>query len=242
MSLVPAPEGEVRLVPSVPEAFADVVSATVAAASATGTEGRPSLFLSGGSTAEACYATLAQTGGIAWDDVELFVGDERCVPQDDPRSNFGMIRHTLLERIAPPAAVHPPFAGGDPDEAAAAYQDLLAPLSHFTLVHLGLGPDGHCASLFPRAASLDISDPAHLFVATEDPTGRNPLPRVTLTYPAIARADLVVFTVSGHEKHDAWARVLQGDDLPATHVAATRVVWLVDAEAAGTLGQVVVGS
>ena len=98
------------------------------------------------------------------------------------------------------------------------------------LVHLGLGPDGHTASLFPGSAAL--AERERLVVENEDEL--HPHPRLTFTYPAIARSGLAVFTVAGADKRDAFARVRAGDDLPAAHVEATRVIWLVDPAAAGS--------
>jgi 6-phosphogluconolactonase/glucosamine-6-phosphate isomerase/deaminase len=100
------------------------------------------------------------------------------------------------------------------------------------LIHLGLGPDGHTASLFPGADSLDAG-PGDLVLATEDPTGVNPYPRLTLTLPAINSARLAVFTVDGADKADAVARLRRGDDIPASRVHAGKTVWLVDRAANG---------
>jgi 6-phosphogluconolactonase len=98
------------------------------------------------------------------------------------------------------------------------------------LIHLGLGPDGHTASLFPNAPTLD-ADPGVLVLATEDPNGRNPHPRLTLTLPAINSARLAVFTVAGASKAEAVGRLSRGEDLPAARVHAGRTVWLVDGPA-----------
>jgi 6-phosphogluconolactonase len=109
---------------------------------------------------------------------------------------------------------------------------VIAAHPHLDLVHLGLGPDGHTASLFPGSAAL--SAPAGQLVAHNvDPSGRNHHERVTLTFAGIARARLVVFTVAGAEKHEALSRVFQNEDIPATRVRADRVVWLCDPGAIG---------
>jgi 6-phosphogluconolactonase/glucosamine-6-phosphate isomerase/deaminase len=100
------------------------------------------------------------------------------------------------------------------------------------LIHLGMGPDGHTASLFPGAPTLDAG-PGELVVSTEDPNGRNPHPRLSLTLPAINSARLAVFTVAGAGKAEAVAALLRGDDMPAARVHAGRTVWLVDAAARG---------
>ncbi len=225
--------GTVELVPSVPEAFADLVVASL------GQErhDRFSLFLSGGATAKECYESLARVSGpgsgVDWGDVDVYLGDERCVPPDDPDSNHHMVAQTLLDVVGPVGSDHPMYRSGTPSAAATDYQAVIAPLPAFDVVHLGLGPDGHTASLFPGSAALDVVDPAVLVVANQDPNAVNPHERITLTFPAITRARLAVFTVSGAAKRQAFAGVVAGDDLPATRVVADRIVWLVDRDAVG---------
>jgi 6-phosphogluconolactonase len=102
------------------------------------------------------------------------------------------------------------------------------------LIHLGLGPDGHTASLFPGASTLD-APPGELVAATEDPNGVNPHPRLTLTLSAINSARLAVVTVAGASKADAVARLVRGDDIPAARVHAGRMLWLVDGPARAAL-------
>jgi 6-phosphogluconolactonase len=200
-----------------------------------------SLFLSGGPTAEGCYRRLAALSGagsdhgrsVDWTAVDVYLGDERCVPPDHPDSNHRMIAEVLLGPVGPVRSDHPMYRSGPPEEAAAAYQELVDPLGPLDLVHLGLGPDGHCASLFPDSVALGVEDPGVLVMATRDPNANNPHDRLTLTLPAIARARLVVFTVSGESKRSAFGRIVAGDDLPAARVTAGRVLWLVDAAALG---------
>jgi 6-phosphogluconolactonase/glucosamine-6-phosphate isomerase/deaminase len=115
------------------------------------------------------------------------------------------------------------------DVAAERYDALVSSSPPIDLVHLGLGPDGHTASLFPGSPALAVRD--RLVVATGD--DQHPHPRLTFTYPAIERSRLVVFTVAGEEKRDAFQRVRAGEDLPASHVRAERVVWLADRDAMG---------
>jgi 6-phosphogluconolactonase len=210
--------GEVRVVPDVAAAFAELVVE----------EAPTSIALSGGGTAEACYRALASAEGIHWPSITVLFGDERWVPVDDPDSNERMARRALLDHVSP-AAVHSMAGAADDLEAAAtAYAAVVASLAPIQLVHLGLGGDGHTASLFPGNASLD--EAVALVVATGD--DEHPHPRLTFTYPAIAASRLAVVTVAGADKAEAWARVHRGDDLPATHVTAERVLWLVDAAAA----------
>jgi 6-phosphogluconolactonase len=223
-----------QLVRSVPEAFAELVTSALA----TPRSDRFSLFLSGGSTARECYERLAQVAGpgsgVAWDTVDIYLGDERCVPLDHPDSNHRMISDALLDHVGPVGSDHPMYRTGSPSSAAADYQAVIAPLPAFDLVHLGLGPDGHCASLFPDSAALGVVDPEVLVVANQDPNAVNPHDRITLTYPGLSRARLVVFTVSGASKAEAFAGVVGGADLPAAGVTADRIEWLVDADAVGS--------
>jgi 6-phosphogluconolactonase len=226
-------KGSVELVESVPEAFAGLVAEALSDLGGK----RFSLFLSGGSTAEASYrqlAELARPGGrVDWGAVDVYLGDERCVPPDHLDSNHRMITEALLDVVGPVGSDHPMYRSGPPAEAAADYQRAIGALPRFDLVHLGLGPDGHTASLFPRSPALAVDDPGVLVVANRDPDEHNHHDRITLTFAAIARARLVVFTVAGASKHDAFSQVVAGADLPAGRVTAERVVWLVDADAAG---------
>ena len=192
-----------------------------------------SLALSGGQTARACYERLAADGGtqIDWWKVDVYWGDERCVPLDDADSNYLLAREALLDRVGAANATYPMRCEEGPDP----YQLRVGELGRFDLVHLGLGPDGHTASLFPGSAALD-ADPGRLVVMNEDPLGHNPHPRMTLTLAGIARAHLVIVTVVGEQKREALARVAAGDPTaPASSINAERVVWLADPAAAGDL-------
>jgi 6-phosphogluconolactonase len=192
-----------------------------------------SLALSGGETARRCYERLAEDGGtqIDWWKVDVYWGDERCVPLDDPDSNYRLCREALLDRVGAANATYPMRCDEGPDP----YQLRVGELGRFDLVHLGLGPDGHTASLFPGSAALE-ADPGRLVVMNDDPLGHNPHTRMTLTYAGLARARLVLVTVDGEAKREALARVAAGDPTaPASAVQAERVVWLADPAAAGDL-------
>lgn len=186
------------------------------------------LALSGGSTARPCYERLAaeSADAVDWLSVNVYWGDERCVPPDDPDSNQLLGRQALLERVGAANAVFPMSCEEGPD----AYQLRLGEIGKLDVIHLGLGPDGHTASLFPHSAALE-ADPGQLVARNVDPTGRNKHPRLTLTFSGISRSRLVVFTVAGAEKRDALKAVMDGADLPAGRVTADRVIWLVDHEA-----------
>ncbi len=191
-----------------------------------------SLALSGGGTARSCYERLADVGGtqIDWWKVNVYWGDERCVPHDHEDSNYRLGRESLLERVGAVDANFPMRC----EEGADPYQLRIGELGRFDLVHLGLGADGHTASLFPGSAALD-ADPGRLVVMNEDPLGTHAHPRMTLTFAGIARARFAVVTVVGEEKAEALAGLARGEDLPATRLRAERLVWLVDPAAASKL-------
>ena len=211
--------GEIREVDDVTEAFADLIAA----------RRPPSIALSGGGTAEESYAALA-TRGMDWTNTDVYIGDERFVPVDDPDSNEGMIRRVLFASAQPRHVYSMAGAGPTVEAAAGAYDALIRANDPIDVVHLGLGPDGHTASLFPGATTLDVTD--RLVVSAGDEL--HPHPRLTFTYPAISRSPLVVVTVAGEEKRDAFARVRAGDEsMPAARVRAEQIIWLVDAAALG---------
>ena len=217
--------GELIVVDDLPAAFAGRVMAAFA--------GRPEelfgLALSGGSTARPCYEQLAtrSVDAIDWLSVNVYWGDERCVPADHPDSNQLLGRQALLERVGAANAVYPMNCDEGPD----AYQLRLGEIGKLDVIHLGMGPDGHTASLFPHSPALD-ADPGQLVARNEDPSGRNPYPRLTLTYTGIARSRLVIFTVAGEQKREVLQAVIDGADLPAARVTADEVIWLVDRDAA----------
>jgi 6-phosphogluconolactonase len=217
--------GDLFVVEDVPTAFAE---RTVSAFHDRRDE-EFSIAVSGGGTARECYEKLAVVGAeaIDWWLVNVLWGDERCVPPDDPNSNQLLVRQALLERVGAANAVYPMRCEEGPD----AYQLRIGEMGHIDVIHLGMGPDGHTASLFPNSPALN-AEPGVLVAMNEDPAGRNPFRRMTLTYSGIARARLVIFTVSGESKREAMQAVADGADLPAARVKADKIIWLVDAAAA----------
>ncbi len=202
------------------------------------------IALSGGSTPRLLYTILAApplAERFPWARAQLFWGDERCVPHDDPASNYRMTREALLAKVPIPAAnVHPMPTDGDPADAAARYQRSLqdhygakvlsADRPLFDVVLLGLGENGHTASLFPATPALDEFSAWVVAV-----TSGVPQPRLTLTYPAIASSREVVFLVAGAAKRGVLAAVRAGDpSLPASQVtSAGQVRFFADRDAAG---------
>jgi 6-phosphogluconolactonase len=213
------PRGEVEVVGDVATAFADLVVR----------EQPRTLALSGGGTARDCYEALAARSGLDWSGVQVVFGDDRWVPVDHEDSNEGMARAELLDHVGP-GAVHSVWGAGEAiEEAADAYDALVASLGPLDLTHLGLGADGHTASLFPGSPALEVTD--RMVVATGEDA--HPHPRLTLTFPAIARSRLAVVTVAGEEKAEAWRRVCTTGDVPAARLDAARLLWLVQPEVAG---------
>jgi 6-phosphogluconolactonase len=220
--------GELVLIEDVPAAFAQ----HLIDAFRTRSLDTFSLALSGGETARQCYESVADTAGsqIDWWKVDVYWGDERCVPHDHVDSNYRLAREALLDRVGAANATHLMRCTEGPDP----YQLRLGDLGRIDVVHLGLGPDGHTASLFPDSPALD-ADPGRLVAMNEDPSGRNPYPRMTLTLAGIARARLALVTVAGEDKAEALAAVAASDELPAARIASERIIWLVDQAAASQL-------
>jgi 6-phosphogluconolactonase len=182
--------------------------------------------LAGGSTPRPLYEQLA-TCSFPWAATDIFFSDERCVPPEHRASNFRMANEALLAKV--PARVHR-MPGETCD--AAAYEDELSKilgtaLPRFDLVLLGLGEDGHTASLFPGDPALDVTD--RWVVRVERPD----YARLTLTLPVLSAAKAVMFLVSGVSKRAALRNLLAASDMPATRVRADRVVILADKAAAG---------
>ena len=174
---------------------------------------------------------------IDWSRVHVFLGDERCVPPDDPASNYRMARETLLDHVPiPPANVHRIRGEDPPAVAAAAYErELRVTTARLDLVLLGMGDNGHTASLFPGLAAVRERE---RWVVAEY-VAEVGMWRVTLTPPAINAAVAVVFLVAGQGKAEMLHRVLDGprdpEALPAQAIATARATWLVDAAAAAQL-------
>jgi 6-phosphogluconolactonase len=241
-----------------PEIFADPRAATQAAVEvmveaagrAIDVADRFLVALSGGSTPRALYGQLAVPGfadRIDWEAVHVFWGDERCVPPNEPSSNYATAKETLLDHVdVKPGHVHRIRGEDDPETAAGDYERLLRRAfstpegppgsgsgSRFDLILLGMGEDGHTASLFPGTAA--VGEAQRWVVPVEASIA--PRRRVSLTLPLINASAEKVFVVTGESKSPALAAVLQGphqpDVLPAQGVEGAR--WLVDEAAASRL-------
>ncbi|MEQ7129117.1 6-phosphogluconolactonase [Actinopolymorpha sp. B11F2] len=181
--------------------------------------------VSGGHTPWAMFAELT-TRDLQWERIVIFQVDERVAPDGDPARNLTHLRASLGR--APAEVVPMPVTDPDLDASADRYAGLLP--HRFDLIHLGLGPDGHTASLVPDDPVLKVTD--HLVAVTGDYQGH---PRMTLTYPALARADQLLWLVTGAEKQPALAKVLAGDEsIPAGRVEARESLIVADRGASGS--------
>lgn len=200
------------------------------------------VVLTGGRVAAAVYRAVAESPArtaIDWRRVELWWGDERFLPEGDPDRNETQARDAFLAQLdVDPARVHPMPAdtGQSPEAAAAVYAAELDDIKKFDVLLLGMGPDGHVASLFPGHPAKDTTDTSAIVVHNSP---KPPPTRISLTFPALARADEVWFVVSGADKADAVAQVLSGgSDLPAaTPKGRSRTLWLLDQAAAEKLAR-----
>ena len=248
---VPEPTAEVCIVPDAAALSREAARRFVALAQqSVCARGRFTVALAGGTTAQLLHARLAEEPyrrAIPWAGAYLFWGDERCVPTEDPASNFRRAHDALLSRVPIPSEqIHRvPVEQGVPDAIALAYERTLrnffaleertAPA--FDLVCLGLGTDGHTASLFPHSDAL--RERSRWVLATVGGMPRRP--RVTLTIPVLNRARHLVWLVAGSQKADIVRAVLEGpespDGLPAQHIRPMRAVplWLIDRAAARRL-------
>lgn len=206
--------------------------------------GRFAVALSGGSTPKGVYSLLAQANDLPWDKIHLFFGDERHVPPNHPDSNYRMANESLLSKISiPQHNVHRMPAELDADQAASKYEAELHDFfqsqpgewPRFDLIMLGMGPDGHTASLFPGSAALNensrwvVANWVEKFQAY----------RLTFTFPVINHASEIMFLVAGEDKSQVLKEVLQGktEFYPCQKVKPLngRVLWIVDKAAAKLL-------
>jgi 6-phosphogluconolactonase len=185
--------------------------------------GARTLVLTGGTTPQRCYELLAQME-LEWGRVTVLFGDERCVPPDHPDSNYLMAKKTLLDKVFP-ASVHRMPAELGPDEGAAEYEKVVAAYLPLDFVLLGVGEDGHTASLFPGHQALK----AHNLVVGVDDSPKPPPERVTLTLPVLRAARRVLILATGAGKADAVAKAKRGE-VPSGMITGAK--WLVDQAAA----------
>ena len=245
-------DGEILILPD-PEAVAHEAARrfVVLSRHAAGSRGRFSVVLSGGSTPGSLYRLLAEEpfrSQIPWEDVYLFWGDERCVPPGDPGSNYYLAHETLISRVpVPPGNIHRVRGELEPARAVRAYTRELEDFfcvpprglhARFDLVLLGLGQDGHTASLFP--ASPLLAETERLVAAATAVYQDRPAERVTLTLPAINSARQILFLVTGSAKAGVVQSIVEGtaQRLPAQRIrpAAGQLAWLLDAAAARLIG------
>jgi 6-phosphogluconolactonase len=215
---------EIEVLPD-PETVARRAAEYVAerARAAVAGHGRFTFAISGGHTPWAMFDRLTEKD-MPWEQVILYQVDERVAPAGDPDRNLTHLRDSLGE--VPAEVIAMPVDDPDQADAADRYGALLP--ERFDLVHLGLGPDGHTASLVPGDPVLDVTD--HLVATTGAYQGRQ---RMTLTYPALARADQILWLITGEDKKTPLAKLLAGDrSIPAGRVQAARSLVLADAAAA----------
>ena len=211
------------------------------------TRGRFSVAISGGSTPRDMHRMLGEEpfrSNIPWDKTDIFWVDERCVPENDPANNFGTAKKDFIERVPiPEAQVHPMPGAGSPEKGALNYQQELVKYFKtgagespvFDLIFLGLGTDGHTASLFPGQRSLNERE--RLVVSVK---GGNPdLSRLTMTYPVLNSGRQIVFMVSGKEKAGVVKTVLDDKQsrfpVQGIQPAKGKLIFLIDREAASLL-------
>jgi len=221
------------------KAAADRLMARIAA-----NDGRVAICLTGGSSPKQLYALLATDAynkRIPFDRVHWFIGDERLVPPGDSRNNMTMARSIFLDRLAPASHIHPiPTDTANPGESAERYQrelklfygaERLSPERPlFDVVLMGLGPDGHTASIFPDEPAL--AETERWVVGVPQANVEPLVPRVTLTLPALASCREMLFEVAGSDKRAILTRVLEGENLPAARAASIgETIWLVEAAA-----------
>ena len=218
---MPAPESQSF---TVVESAEDVAAAAAAEISQALWKGARSLVLAGGTTPKRCYELLSSME-VEWGRVSILFGDERCVRPDHPESNYSMAREALLDRVAPATVYRMPAELG-PDEGAELYASVVAAVSPLDVVVLGVGEDGHTASLFPGHPALKAQG---LVTGIHD-SPKPPPERVTLTLNALLAARTVIILATGAGKADAVARAKR-HEVPSGMIAGAR--WLIDRAAAG---------
>ncbi len=213
------------------------------ATEAISARGRFTTALSGGSTPQRLYKLLASEpyrSAVPWSGVHIFWGDERYVPPEHPDSNYRMVKALLLDHIEIPAAnIHPvPTSFPDLEEAASVHaQELEAFFGsdiRFDLALMGMGPDGHTASLFPGEPALDVEDRS---VTVARPASQ-PTARLTYTYPVFNRSRLLLYLITGADKAKILAEVMKGSDVyPTGRMAPVEgeLLWFLDQAAAADL-------
>ncbi|MGC2198286.1 MAG: 6-phosphogluconolactonase [Terriglobales bacterium] len=236
---------DLRIFPDRPALFQAAADEFVRQArAAIQSSGRFTVALAGGSTPKGLYSLLATHTAIPWDKVRFFFGDERHVPPDDPESNYRMARETLLSKVPIPSGdvYRVPAENPDAGQAAQSYEHTLrqffqtppTTFPRFDLILLGMGPDGHTASLFPGGKALQ--ERSRWVVA--DWVEKFKTDRITLTLPVLNNAAVVMFLVSGEDKAETLKEVLEGtqpaDLFPSKLVRPTdgKLIWLADQAAA----------
>ena len=210
---------------------------------ARGSRGPCNILLSGGSTPKGMFQLLAKQrrDGLPWDRIDLWWGDERCVPPDHPDSNYGMTKANLIDPLKlDPARIHRIEGERDPEAAARDYERAMAPLGTppvFDLVYLGMGPDGHTASLFPNSKGLAERTRFVIANTVTSPLVHGTATRITVTVPVLNAARRVRFLVGGADKAETLAGVLEGPPgkYPSQLVDNPDLAWFVDEAAAARL-------
>lgn len=210
-------------------------------AAAVHRRGMASMVLAGGKTPAMTYGMLAADYAISWERVHLFFGDERWLPAEHPESNFLMVKKTLLDKISlPEQNLHAiDYNAESPEKAASRYNEKIKDFlyseqpaggwAYFDLTILGMGEDGHTASLFPGRALLE--EKKLYAAAVSEPAGKPMVPRISMTYPALARSRKILFLIGGVKKETILNDILQGRNCDLYPAAAVRAVeevrWLV---------------
>ncbi len=239
---------EIRVLRTATDLFEAAAAEFAAQASAAvRASGRFTVALSGGSTPKTLYSLLATKPGIPWDKICIFWGDERHVPPDQPESNYRMANEALLSKVPvlPQSIFRIHAEEKDAASAALQYEQTLKDFFHlspgqfprFDLIFLGVGPDGHTASLFPGTAALN--ETKRLVVSNWVPKFNTD--RITFTFPVLNAAACVIFLLSGADKAATLQEVLENKsaDLPSQKVRPTngKLIWMVDEPAARTLSR-----